>query len=149
MTQGREAGLLDAASAPPPATMKSDFDPMATPPKHTVLIAEDNAQLRRLFTTVLTAAGYVVVAVSHGGEVLPSIQEHQPDTLLLDLGLPGIDGFTILQEVRSGVGSSLHVVLTTGRLLEDHDPALQMADGYLLKPIGLKDLVESVRPSPQ
>ena len=65
-------------------------------PKH-VLIVEDDAAIRGMLEDVLQAAGYVVSLASGGLDALAHMRQHQPDLVLLDLMLPDIDGWTVLQ----------------------------------------------------
>jgi CheY-like chemotaxis protein len=66
----------------------------------TILIAEDNATNRELFRAFLEARGYTVVEACDGREALRMIEQAQPDILLLDIGMPVLDGFAVVRAIR-------------------------------------------------
>lgn len=110
-----------------------------------ILIIDDERTIRNLITTVLTAHGYVVVTAATGAEAYSMISSHCPDVILLDLGLPDMDGMKILQDIRSW--SSTPVIIVSARTMErDKIAALDMgADDYIEKPFGTNELVARVR----
>ena len=65
-----------------------------------ILIAEDNATNRELFRELLEARGYTVVEACDGPEALRMIEQAQPDLLLLDIGMPLLDGFAVVRAIR-------------------------------------------------
>jgi two-component system cell cycle response regulator DivK len=103
-----------------------------------VLIAEDNAVNRELLRELLEMRGYDVTEACDGQEALLKITETQPDILLLDLGMPVLDGFGTIRKIRENPGiSSLPVLAVTAYAMrDDREKVLNSGfDGYLSKPI--------------
>jgi CheY-like chemotaxis protein len=74
---------------------------MASSPWRSVLVVEDDPQLRELFKTVLRAAGYAVVAVEDGADALRRLEHAVPSVVVLDLALPRVDGRDVHRELKS------------------------------------------------
>jgi CheY-like chemotaxis protein len=103
-----------------------------------VLIAEDNAVNRELLRELLEIRGYDVIEARDGQEALLKITEALPDILLLDLGMPILDGFGTVRKLRENPRfSSLPVLAVTAYAMrDDRDKVLNSGfDGYLSKPI--------------
>lgn len=113
--------------------------------KDKVLIVEDEQSISNFISTILTANGYDTIIVRSGEEALTMISSHCPDLVVLDLGLPDIDGIEVLKEVRKW--SSLPVVVVSARQHErDKIEALDCgADDYLVKPFGTGELLARIR----
>jgi len=110
-----------------------------------ILVIEDEKSISRFISTILNSNGYEAMQARSGEEALSMISSHCPDLIILDLGLPDIDGLEILQKLRSW--SSLPVVVVSARTHErDKVVALDMgADDYLTKPFGTDELLARVR----
>lgn len=106
----------------------------------TVLVIEDESDLRRLLRLVLERAGHVVVDAANGRAGLRAFHEVRPDLVLLDIGLPDLDGWEVLERLRDL--SDLPVVLLTARSLEaEKVRGLHAgADDYVTKPFGRQEL---------
>jgi two-component system, cell cycle response regulator DivK len=103
-----------------------------------VLIAEDNAVNRELLRELLEMRGYDVAEACDGQEALLKITETHPDILLLDLGMPVLDGFGTIRKIRENPSiSSLPVLAVTAYAMrDDREKVLNSGfDGYLSKPI--------------
>jgi CheY-like chemotaxis protein len=103
-----------------------------------VLIAEDNAVNRELLRELLEMRGYAVVEAGDGEEALQKITETQPDILLLDLGMPVLDGFGTVQKIRENPNlCTLPVLAVTAYAMRgDRERILDSGfNGYLSKPI--------------
>lgn len=113
--------------------------------KDKVLIIEDEQSISNFLSTVLSANGYDPLLASGGTEALSMINSHCPDLILLDLGLPDMDGLEILREVRAW--STLPVIVVSARTHErDKVKALDMgADDYIEKPFGTSELLARIR----
>lgn len=113
--------------------------------KDKVLIVEDEQSISNFISTILTANGYDTLAVRSGAEALAMISSHCPDLIVLDLGLPDMDGMEVLRSVRKW--SSLPVVVVSARQHErDKVEALDSgADDYLVKPFGTAELLARIR----
>lgn len=113
-----------------------------------ILIVEDNHAVRLLFSEYLLTCGYQVMAVGDGLNLLSYLQEFQPDLLILDLGLPDIDGFTLLQQLgKEEQWQTLPVVVVTGYSFRaDYQRASNLgARAYLVKPIRLNQLAQTIK----
>jgi two-component system KDP operon response regulator KdpE len=106
----------------------------------TILIIDDEPKIVRFIKTSLSLAGYNLLIASTGQSALTQYEQEQPDLIILDLGLPDMDGFDILQEVRSY--STVPIIILTARDDEkDKVKGLELgADDYLTKPFGAREL---------
>ncbi|MDH5314249.1 MAG: response regulator, partial [Actinomycetota bacterium] len=110
-----------------------------------ILIVEDEMQIARTLRDFLEVAGFEVTAVGDGTAALASVRGDRPDLIVLDLGLPGIDGLDVARELRHT--SATPIVMLTARGEEsDRIVGLEIgADDYLVKPFSPKELVARVR----
>lgn len=113
--------------------------------KDKVLIVEDEQSISNFLSTILTANGYDTLIAAGGEEAMSMITSHCPDLIILDLGLPDMDGLDILRDVRSW--SNLPVIVVSARTHErDKVAALDMgADDYIEKPFGTSELLARIR----
>ena len=113
--------------------------------KDKVLIVEDEQSISNFISMILTANGYDTIIVRSGEEALTMIASHCPDMIVLDLGLPDMDGMEVLKSVRKW--SNLPVVVVSARNHE-HDKVEALdygADDYLVKPFGTSELLARIR----
>jgi len=113
--------------------------------KRLVLIVEDERPICHFLTTILNANGYRVVSTGHGLEIPSLVSSHCPDVIILDLGLPDIDGLEALRALREW--SDIPVVVVSARVGErDKVAALDGgADDYVTKPFGSAELLARLR----
>jgi len=106
----------------------------------TILIVEDSPDNMMLFRTVLTLKGHKIVGLSGGDELFATLAAGRPDLVLMDIQMPGKDGFTLLAELRASDFKDLRVIaLTAHAMAGDRDRALEAGfDGYISKPIDIK-----------
>jgi CheY-like chemotaxis protein len=112
-----------------------------------VLIAEDNAVNRELLRELLEMRGYTVVEACDGDEALRMIEQTQPDLLLLDIGMPVLDGFAVVRKIRENPRlAQLPVVAVTAYAMQgDREKILNAKfDGYLSKPVNSQSLAEEL-----
>ena len=112
-----------------------------------ILIAEDNAVNRELLRELLEMRGYAVVEACDGDEALRMIEQTQPDLLLLDIGMPVLDGFAVVRKIRENPRlASLPVVAVTAYAMQgDRERILNSNfDGYLSKPVNSRSLAEEL-----
>lgn len=112
-----------------------------------ILIVEDRANSRELLRTVLEQQGYSVQEAQDGEEALAKIRAQAPDLVLMDLQLPGRDGYDVLQEIRGTPNlAELPVVAVTANAMPgDHDKVLAAGfTGYISKPVALSRLRDEV-----
>lgn len=110
-----------------------------------VLVVEDDKAIVHLLSTILDANDYRVVQVSTDREALSTISSHCPDVVLLDLGLPDMDGVDIIKNVRQW--SQVPIIVLSARNRErDKVEALDLgADDYVTKPFGTAELLARIR----
>lgn len=113
--------------------------------KISILVIEDETIICDFIATTLTANDYKVITCNTGKDALSLIPSHCPDVILLDLGLPDVDGLSVLSEVRSW--SSTPVIVVSARNDEkDKVRALDLgADDYITKPFGTSELLARIR----
>ncbi|MBM4030466.1 MAG: response regulator transcription factor [Planctomycetes bacterium] len=111
-----------------------------------VLVIEDYAPLRKAVSQFLGEAGFAVDGAADGGEGLARALASDYDVVVLDLMLPGLDGWSVLRQLR-GAGKKAHVLILTAKAaLEDRVEGLNLgADDYLVKPFALEELLARVR----
>jgi two-component system cell cycle response regulator DivK len=108
-----------------------------------ILIADDRAPSRELIREILEISGYEVVEASDGGEALEKARELVPDLILLDIEMPTLDGFDVIQQLRSDprFTATPIVALTASAMPGDREKALQAGfTGYISKPVRLAEL---------
>ncbi|HWN20145.1 MAG TPA: response regulator [Gemmatimonadales bacterium] len=112
-----------------------------------ILIVEDSPDNMKLFRTILTLKGHEVTGLSGGDGLLDAIQEGSPDLVLMDIQLPGRDGFALLQEIRQSPRPKVRVIaLTAHAMTGDRERALDAGfDGYITKPIDIRNFPEQVQ----
>lgn len=111
-----------------------------------VLVVDDEVYIRDLVSSALRIAGMAPHAVGDGPAALRAAEEMSPDLIVLDVGLPGIDGFEVCRTLRDS-GNSVPVIFLTAR--DSRDDLLQGftrgGDDYLTKPFSLDELVARAR----
>ena len=109
-----------------------------------ILVVEDEASIRKIVRTYLESAGFSVVCVDNGPEALLLAEEQQPDLVVLDLNLPGMDGVEVATRLRQR--SEVYIMMLTARSEErDRVAGLRIgADDYLTKPFSPRELVARV-----
>lgn len=117
-----------------------------TPPR--ILVVEDEVDLARILVDYLAAAGYAPYAIHDGEAARQALRAALPDLLLLDLMLPGVDGLTLLHELRADPRrAGLPVILITARV-EEVDRLIGLesgADDYICKPYSPREVVARVK----
>ena len=110
-----------------------------------ILIVEDEKSIAHFISTILTANGYEAMRASTGAEAMSMISSHCPDLVILDLGLPDMDGVEVIKKIRTW--SNLPIIVISARS-EDTDKidALDAgADDYLTKPFSVEELLARLR----
>jgi two-component system KDP operon response regulator KdpE len=110
-----------------------------------VLVVDDEPQIRRTLATNLRARSFEVILASSGEEALTIAAAHPPDVVILDLGLPGIDGITVIERLREHSNVPI-IVLSVRENEADKVRALDVgADDYVTKPFGMDELLARLR----
>ncbi|CAG1018834.1 Response regulator MprA [Burkholderiaceae bacterium] len=112
-------------------------------PAPRILVVDDHAALRSQIVSVLESAGWRVEEASDGRLALQMVLEQPPDVLLLDLGLPGLDGLNVCAQLRERADRHVPVLMLTARdTLSDKGRGFAAgADDYLLKPFASEELL--------
>jgi DNA-binding response OmpR family regulator len=111
----------------------------------TILVVEDDGTLQETLVYNLEKQGYTVVATDNGRIALQHLRQHNPDLVVLDIMLPGLDGFEVCRLIRKE--SSVPILMLTARTEEiDKIVGLEMgADDYLTKPFSMRELLARVK----
>jgi len=116
----------------------SDLDPL-------VLVVEDEAPLRKFIRATLTSHQYRILEAERASQVTSLVTSHNPELVLMDLGLPDGDGFDLTRQLREWSKVPIIVISARGRE-EDKVAALDAgADDYLTKPFGVNELLARMR----
>lgn len=110
-----------------------------------ILVIEDEPTLARLLSYNLSQEGYETKVIDHGGEGLQAAQQHAYDLIILDIMLPGLNGFEILQKLRQKGNKTPVIILTARNAEEEVVQGLKSgADDYITKPFGVAELLARV-----
>jgi cyclic di-GMP phosphodiesterase len=120
----------------------------ATAPRGVVLVADDEHENRALYARLLAGEGYEVHTVPDGASALIAIERHRPDVILLDVQMPGLDGFEVCRQVKLNPATRLTpVVMVTG--LNERQNRIKGinsgADDFIVKPFDTEELRARVR----
>ena len=139
---------------------KKGMYPLASyhpPNKNKILIVDDDDQIRRLFTEILRIHKYETDTASDGFEAGVKIVEFKPDVIILDLFMPGMDGFEVCRRLKEDPGKAdIKILIFTGRDSEENKERIMAlgADDYLVKPVSndiflshVKDLLKNGQPA--
>jgi two-component system, OmpR family, response regulator CpxR len=114
------------------------------PTKQKILIVEDNSDLRRLYAIGLNRYGYEVKLAANGLEALDRIEQEHPDMILLDVVMPVMDGWEVLERVNpSGEDSQIPVIVVSGQSNPPDHPPSQIA-AWLAKPVTIEELANAI-----
>ena len=112
-----------------------------------VLVVEDNETNMMIFRDILTAAGYTVLEATRANDVFRLTVEERPDLILMDIQLPGMDGFEIVERLKKDPAlRSIPIVALTAHAMATHRQKAMEAgcSGYITKPIRAKEFREQV-----
>ena len=114
--------------------------------QHTVLIIEDENNIARFISTILTANQYEVIRAENGRDGLMMITSYCPDIIILDLGLPDMNGIKIIRYVRQWSQTPIIVVSAHNHERDKVNALDQGVDDYVTKPFGSSELLARIRP---
>jgi type IV pilus assembly protein PilB len=144
---GSRLSGVDRSPAPAVSAPPSRVEAESAPGPVRVLVADDDAQMRRLIRRVLERDGFEVMEAGDGLDALELAQQGGPELVILDLDMPRLDGFGVLEELRGQVRTAcLPVIVLTAQHGETEEKALDLgAHDYLSKPVQTRSLVARVR----
>ncbi|MBI2954492.1 MAG: response regulator transcription factor [Chloroflexi bacterium] len=110
-----------------------------------ILVADDEVEIRRAVRAGLTSSGYLVELAASGEEALAAFERRRPDVIILDLAMPSLNGFEVIQRVRQASNVPI-IVLSVVADQGDKIKALDLgADDYITKPFNVGELLARVR----
>ncbi|MBN2408282.1 MAG: response regulator transcription factor [Candidatus Aminicenantes bacterium] len=110
-----------------------------------ILVVDDDRSIRRFLSVSLTSCGYQALTIESGAQAVEAVTSFQPDVVILDLGLPVIDGLVVIEELRKQSQVPI-IILSVRDRQEDKIEALDKgADDYLTKPFGIEELHARLR----
>jgi len=111
-----------------------------------VLVVDDDAPIRRMLKRTLSASGFEIEAVADGGTALARVERSLPDVIVLDVGMPGMDGLAVLRRLRAKRWPVPVLLLTARDALGERVAGLEAgADDYLVKPFAVEELEARIR----
>ncbi len=118
---------------------------MSTQPKTTILVVDDESRMVRFVKMNLDLEGYITIEANNGIQALEKVRDHNPDLVLLDVEMPGLDGFETLKRIRE-ISDSAVIMLTVRSEESDKVKGLDLgADDYITKPFSPRELSSRIR----
>ena len=116
-------------------------------PRRTILVTDDDPVQRDLLREVLTPLGFILLSAPDGAACLALAQHCRPDLFLLDISMSGMDGWTVAETLRATGHHQARILMVSASALEAHGTPLAQPfhDGYLMKPIDIPRLLETIR----
>ena len=111
---------------------------------HEILVVDDDPAVRQVIEAILTEEGFSVATAADGHQALDRIAQHRPVLVLLDLQMPMMSGWTVLQQLRDA-NVNIPVVFMTAGYRAKSEAEQHRAAGYLAKPFELRDLLGVVQ----
>ena len=113
--------------------------------KNLILVVEDDAPVRNLITTTLKAHDYRYLTAPSGEAAIVEASSHNPDIMLLDLGLPDVDGVEVIKKVRTWSNMPILVISARSEDMDKIEALDAGADDYLTKPFSVEELLARLR----
>ena len=113
--------------------------------KPLILVVEDDAPVRNLITTTLKAHDYKFITAQNGNNAIMEASSHNPDIVLLDLGLPDMDGVEVIERIRTWSDMPIIVISARSEDKDKIDALDSGADDYLTKPFSVEELLARLR----
>jgi two-component system KDP operon response regulator KdpE len=111
----------------------------------TVLVIEDETPIRRFLKAALEGQGFKLLEAAHGAQGLSLATSHNPDIILLDLGLPDVDGLELIKRIREWTRTPIIIISARGRDADKVEGLDAGADDYLTKPFSVEELEARIR----
>lgn len=113
--------------------------------KPLILVVEDDAPIKNLITTTLKTHDYRYLAAQNGEQAILEASSHNPDIVLLDLGLPDMDGMDVIKKIRAWSNMPIIVISARSEDMDKIDALDAGADDYLTKPFSVEELLARLR----
>jgi DNA-binding response OmpR family regulator len=115
-----------------------------------LLVVEDDPDILSMMREALTRQGYQVSTATSGREVLGEVARSQPDLILLDLKMPGMDGYEVIRQLKSDQDTqSIPIIVTTASPLDKERDKIRVlgmgATQYITKPLSLSSLISEIK----
>jgi DNA-binding response OmpR family regulator len=110
-----------------------------------ILVVDDDDKILKLLQVNLSVDGYQVVSVDNGSSALESLGALKPDLVILDVMMPGLDGFQVLDRIRQQSDVPVIIVTASWDTVAAHEIAGMKADNYLKKPFNISELTDRVK----
>ncbi|MBO0752702.1 MAG: response regulator, partial [Bradyrhizobiaceae bacterium] len=139
--------MLSDVALPRDAAPREDRVTGYAGPRRTVMIADDDPVHRSLICDLLEPLGFNVITAPDGAACLALADEHRPNLVLLDVSMPGIDGWAVARRLRQMLRERSGIIMLSA-LAMDHERAIdcdQLHDAYVTKPINLRQLLDKIR----
>lgn len=141
------AAAADCAGSAPDERISSSPTPNGSGGKPTILVADDNADVVACLAMLLEMKGWTVIKAYDGPQAVAAAEREQPDVVLLDIGMPGLDGHAACRRIRAlPAGRRPRIIALSGWGL-DSDCRLSTEagfDGHLVKPVASADLLRAL-----
>jgi len=108
-----------------------------------VMVVEDNEKNRKLMRVVLKSKGYNVIEAATGEEAINTLKKHKPDIILMDIQLPGIDGITLVKQIKADANTNdIPIIAVTAYAMKGDEQKILSSgcNGYISKPIDTREL---------
>lgn len=113
--------------------------------KLTILVVEDDSSIKNLITTTLKAHEYHYLSAGNGKTAIVEASSHNPDIILMDLGLPDMDGVEVIKKIRTWSSVPIIVISARSEDTDKIDALDEGADDYLTKPFSVEELLARIR----
>jgi two-component system, OmpR family, KDP operon response regulator KdpE len=130
-----------------PQTQTTPIKDSKKPPKHPILLIEDEKPIRRFVKPYLEIQDFKVIEAQTGEEGLALASSHKPELILLDLGLPDMDGLMVLRRLREWTKIPVIILTARGKDQDKVEGLNAGADDYLAKPFSVEELMARIRVS--
>jgi len=132
---------------PSPKPSPADGDASASTQGPVIIVIEDEPDIRRFLRAALLSSGYRLVEATTGQEGLQAAETRQPDLIILDLGLPDMDGLEVIRQLRAWTAVPIIVLSAKGQETVKVAALDAGADDYIAKPFGVSELLARMRVS--
>ncbi len=112
-----------------------------------ILIIDDDSANRRLFHDLLEIKGFKTVGASSGEEGIDKVKKENPDLILMDIMMPGMDGYQTTQIIKKKINCNIPIIAVTASAMKGDDKKALDAgcDGYISKPINIESFIDMIK----